>query len=144
MPDDDNLSELLDDDKLPAEYPPDEPMGVLDDELTARGEQTDEPLAERVRREEPDVPAAATPADEPVAPLVEPEGGEGTDLTKETVARSVEQGPDIDDLDAGDIASGDSTTRDVATERVEERTAEEEAIHLTDAPPMGDGDGYVG
>ncbi|MGI8758283.1 MAG: hypothetical protein ACR2K0_03160 [Acidimicrobiales bacterium] len=142
MPDDANLSELLDDDKLPAEYPPDEPSGVLEEELTARGEQTDEPLAERVLREEPDTPAAASPPDEPVT-LVEPEAGEGADLTKETVARAVDQGPASGDIASGDIAIGDSTTRDVATERVEERSAEEEAVHLTDDPPMGDGDGYV-
>lgn len=143
MPDDANLSELLDDDKLPAEYPPDEPSGVLEDELTVRGQQTDEPLEERVGREEPDVPAAASPDDDPVAPLVEPEAGEGDDLTKEAVAHTVDSGPASQDLDAGDIASGDSTTRDVATERTEKRTAEESAVHLTDDPPMGDGDGYV-
>ncbi len=142
MPDDDNLSELLDDDKLPAEYPPDEPLGVDEDELTVRGQQTDEPLEERVQREESEV-AVAGPDDEPVGPLVAPGGEEGLDLTKETVASEVGTGPDPGDLDASDIASGDTTTRDVATERVETRSAEEEAMHLTDDPPMGDGDGYV-
>ncbi len=140
MPDDDNLSELLDDDKLPAEYPPDEPLGVDEEELTVRGQQTDEPLEERVKREVPDVFVVE---DEPVGPLVAPGGDEGLDLTKEAVATEVGAGPDRDDLDAGDISSGDDTTRDVATERVESRSAEEEAIHLTDDPPLGDGDGYV-
>jgi hypothetical protein len=140
MPDDDNLSELLDDDKLPAEYPPDEPLGVDEEGLTVRGQQTDEPLEERVKREVPDVFAVE---DEPVGPLVAPGGDEGLDQTKEAVATEVGAGPDRDDLDAGDISSGDDTTRDVATERVESRSAEEEAIHLTDDPPLGDGDGYV-
>ena len=141
MPDDDNLSELLDDDKLPAEYPPEEPLGVYEDELTVRGQQTDEPLEERITREEPDVFAEVE--DDSVGPLVAPEGDEGLDLTKESVATEAGTTLDRDDLDAGDITSGDDTTRDVATERVGSRPAEEEAVHLTDDPPLGDGDGYV-
>jgi hypothetical protein len=141
MPDDANLSELLDDDKLPAEYPPDEPLGVDEEELTVRGEQSDEPLEERVQREEPEVLAADD--DEPVGTLVAPGGDEGLDLTKETVASAVGAGSDPDQLEAGDIVSGDTTTRDVASERVEPRSAEEEAVHPTEDPPMGDGDGYL-
>lgn len=142
MPDDANLSELLDDDKLPAEYPPDRPLGVDEEALTARGEQTDEPLEERMRREEPDV-AVTGPADDSVGPLVAPGGEEGLDVTKEEVASEIGNGSDQDFIDAGDIASGDTTTRDVATERVDPRSAEEEAVHLTEDPPLGDGDGYV-
>lgn len=144
MSDDPNLSELLDDDKLPPVYPPDPPSGVLEDELTVRGQETDEPLEERVLREEPDFPMAMSPDDEPVGTLVGPEGGEGPVLTKENVAYAVDPGLAGDDqLDAGDFASGDITTGDVATERVGELPAEEAAVHLTDDPPMGDGDGYV-
>ena len=143
MPDDDNLSELLDDDKLPAEYPPDEPLGVDEEALTVRGQQTDEPLEERVQREEPEVFAASGVDDEPVGPLVAPGGEQGLDLTKETIASEAGIVPDPGDLAADDIASGDTTTRDVATERVESRSAEEDAMHLTEDPPMGDGDGYV-
>ena len=142
MPDDANLSELLDDDKLPAEYPPDEPLGVFEDELTVRGQQTDEPLEERVLREEPEV-WEQQPIDQPVGHLVEPEPGQELDLTKETVARAVAEGPSPGDLDVDDIATGDTTTRDVATERFEELGAEEAAVHLTEDPPMGDGDDYV-
>ncbi len=141
MPDDDNLSELLDDDKLPAEYPPDEPLGVDEEALTVRGQQTDEPIADRVEREVPDMLGGMD--DDSVGPLVAPGGDEGIDLTKESVASEVGAAPDRDDLDAEDIASGDNTLRDVATERVEPRTAEEEAMHLTDDPPLGDGDGYL-
>ncbi|HEV2069839.1 MAG TPA: hypothetical protein VGR26_08600 [Acidimicrobiales bacterium] len=142
MSDDANLSELLDDDKLPAEYPPDRPMGVDGEELTARGEQIDEPLEERIRREEPDVAVTGLP-DDSVGPLVAPGGDEGLDLTKEEVAFEAGTGSDQDYLDAGDIASGDTTTRDVATERVDSRSAEEAAVHLTEDPPLGDGDGYI-
>ncbi|MDP8953618.1 MAG: hypothetical protein M3N37_01610 [Actinomycetota bacterium] len=143
MPDDANLSELLDDDKLPAEYPPDKPLGVDEEALTVSGQQRDEPLEERLQREEPEVAAAAAFVDDPVGPLVAPGGDEGLDLIGESVATEVGDPTAWDDLDAGDIASGDTTTRDVATERVEPRSAEEEAMHLTDDPPMGDGDGYV-
>lgn len=107
MPDDANLSELLDDDKLPAEYPPDEPLGVDEEELTVRGQQTDEPLEERLQREEPEVSANDRQDDEPVGPLVAPEGEEGLDLTKESVASAVEGDPDKGYLDA--------TTSPVAT-----------------------------
>lgn len=48
-------SELLDDDVLPAEYPPDHPTGVDDYGTTAQEERVDEPLEERIRREEPEV-----------------------------------------------------------------------------------------
>ncbi len=142
MSDDGNLSELLDDDKLPAEYPPDEPLGVDEAELTARGEQTDEPLAERILREEPEVPLGVGPDQYEVGPLVAPGGDEGLDLTAESVA-SEAGGADPGALDVDDIVGGDPTTRDVATERVEPRSAEEEAMHLTEDPPMGDGDGYL-
>ena len=142
MSDDANLSELLDDDKLPAEYPPDEPLGVFEDELTVRGQQTDEPLEERVLREEPEVWETAL-ADEPVGHLVEPEAGQGLDLTKEAVASAVDERPDAADLGADDTATGDTTTRDVATERFDDLSAEEAAVHLTDDPPLGDGDGYL-
>lgn len=141
MADDPNLSELLDDDKLPAEYPPDEPMGVLEEELTVRGQQTDEPLEERIQREEPDFPLANAPQEEPTGRLVEPGEG-GPDRTAESVASAVEEGAG-DQIEVGDVAAGDSTTRDVATERVEDLSAEEAAIHPTDDPPMGDGDGYI-
>ena len=142
MSDDANLSELLDDDKLPAEYPPEAPLGLDEDELTVRGQQTDEPLEERVRREEPEVWEQERP-DQPVGHLVEPESGQELDLTKEAVASAVGEGPGPGDLDAGDPAGGDITTGDVATERVEDLSAEEAAVHLTDDPPMGDGDGYL-
>jgi hypothetical protein len=141
MPDDDNLSELLDDDKLPAEYPPDRPLGVDEEELTVRGQQTDEPLEERIRREVPDVLPGVE--DDSVGPLVAPGGDEGLDLVKESVATDAGAGAEGYELDADDIASGDTTTRDVATERVGGLSAEEEAVHLTDDPPLGDGDGYL-
>jgi hypothetical protein len=143
MPDDANLSELLDDDKLPAEYPPDEPLGVDEEALTVRGQQTDEPLEERVLREEPEVPLGVGPDQYEVGPLVAPGGDEGLDLTAEAVASEIDGGPEPGDPDVGDITASDPTTRDVATEREGLRSAEEEAMHVTEDPPMGDGDGNL-
>ncbi len=143
--DDANLSEYLDDDKLPAAYPPDEPLGVDEDGVTAAEEAVQEPLAERVAREEPDlVPAADDDlAGDPVGTLVAPESAvDELDVTAEEVAREA-GAPGTPPLDDGDVAFGDSTTRDVATERQDVRPAEEDAVHLTAAPPMGDGDDYV-
>lgn len=144
LSDDANFSESLDDDKLPPGYPPDEPLGVDEDEVTVRGQETDEPLAERARREEPER-APVVGGDDEGRPgrLVEPEEGQPPDVTKENVAHAVDPGVDEGDREAGDIAIGDSTTRDVATERVTHPPAEEVAVHHTDDPPMGDGDGYL-
>lgn len=147
MSDDANLSELLDDDKLPAEYPPDEPLGVDEYGITAAEEEVDEPLAERVAREEPDLIPGEDDSDlgAPVGVLVEPdEGIVDRDFEADAVAR--ESGPPPGDLplDADDIAFGDDTLRDVAQEREgTELSAEEAAMHITAAPPLGDGDGYL-
>ena len=142
--DDANYSESLDDDKLPPVYPPDQPLGVDEHAVTVGGQEADEPLAERVRREEPDwAPVAGDDGQDHPGRLVEPEAGQAPDLTKDSVAHAVDPGLGEHDIEAGDIASGDSTTRDVATERVEDMPAEEAAIHHTDDPPMGDGDGYL-
>jgi hypothetical protein len=141
--DDANASELLDDDKLPAEYPPDEPMGVEEYGTTAAEQAVPEPLDERVLREEPDQPLATTPTvDDQVGRLVDLEPGQELDLTAEAVAREVDD-VDASDLAASDLTSGDPTRRDVAQERTGALPAEEAAMHLTEDPPMGDGDGYV-
>lgn len=52
--DDEDVSEQLDDDKLPAEYPPDEPMGVDEYGITRAEARVDEPLEELIMRERPD------------------------------------------------------------------------------------------
>ncbi|MFP5254501.1 MAG: hypothetical protein ACLGI8_01480 [Acidimicrobiia bacterium] len=43
-------AEALDADKIDAEYPPEEPLGVDEDEVTPRGERTDESFEERDAR----------------------------------------------------------------------------------------------
>ncbi|HVM39912.1 MAG TPA: hypothetical protein VM618_03925 [Acidimicrobiia bacterium] len=121
---DDNKAELLDDDVVYEEYPPERPLGV-DERLTPSEEQVDEPLARRVAREEPD--AGETEA-EHLGTLVAPGGDEGLDLEGDEVATEV---------------GGPAWNETSALDREEVRAAEEEAMHLTDPPPLGDGDGYI-
>lgn len=120
MSDSQDRAEALDDDKLAdtsttpvedLEYPPDEPMGVDAYGTTAAEERWDEPIDERVGREEPE--------DGPI--------GDGMRL-----------------VDPDEGAAGDDEPDAVATaEDASDLSAEEAAIHLTESPPMGDGDGYL-
>ena len=121
---DDNKAELLDDDVVTTDFPPESPMGV-DERLTPSEEQVQEPLAQRVLREEPD---ADETEEEHLGTLVAPGGDEGVDTEGDEVA-----------TEAGGLGWNEASTLD----REEVRPAEEDAMHLTDPPPMGDGDGYV-
>ena len=147
MTDDANLSELLDDDKLPPNYPPDEPLGVDQYGVTPAEEEVDEPLAERVAREEPDLLPDEDESEygAPVGVLVEPDQGViDRDLEADAVAMEAGRPPGDLPIDPDDIAFGDDTLRDVAQERENpELSAEEAAMHVTAPPPMGDGDGYL-
>jgi hypothetical protein len=70
-----------------------------------------------------------TDVDPPTHQLVAPDGDDGSDLESDAVAFELEgssAAPHLDQIDDRDQLS-----------------AEEEAMHLTDEPPMGDGDGYV-
>jgi hypothetical protein len=86
--------------------PGDEPKAADDWGTTEREQQLDEPLADRVRRDEPE---RARAADAPVGRLVQP--------------------------DAGMIGADDEPT-EVAMESEDDDAlaAEEAAIHLTDSP----------
>ena len=48
-------AEGLDDDKVAGDYPPERPLGAEEYGTTAAEEAWDEPLEERIAREEPDV-----------------------------------------------------------------------------------------
>jgi hypothetical protein len=65
-----------------------------------------------------------------VGTLVEPGLGGEADDEADAIAAEVDQ-------------SHDPTLDDIATERDETQPAEEAAMHITEAPPMGDGDDYV-
>jgi len=134
---DENSSEELDDAKLGGDYPPDEPMGVEEYGLTAQEERVDEPLADRIAREEPDFGERAEGSlggdEDAVGRLVAPDEGVHVDDEAAAVATAVD---DVrpDDLPVGDVGTGDSTTYDVATELVPELSAEEAAVHVREVP----------
>jgi hypothetical protein len=137
-------SQLLDDDVVPQEYPPDQPLGV-NERLTPSEEQVDESLADRVAREVPDDLAMEESAADygQVGTLVDAGDEFNLDLEADMVASEVAPEVRFDQLDSGDIAFGDDTLRDVTQEKEGVIPAEEAAMHLTDPPPMGDGDGYL-
>jgi len=126
--DDDNLSELTDDDKLDGmEFPPEEPLGV-EDQGVNDGQDS---VLDRMLREEPDDLESALEEDTHLGTLVAPGGDGGIDDEADAVA--LEVGGEHDPLGL------DTSTQDLG----EVRPAEEEAMHITEAPPMGDGDGYI-
>lgn len=113
MADEQERAESLDDDKLARDYPPDEPVASDDYGTTGAEQEWDEPLEERVAREEPDKPATS---DEDVAvPLVEPEGaGREAEALGEDIG-SREQSTELEGF--GEEAEGP-----------EEQPAEEQAV----------------
>ena len=68
--------------------------------------------------------------------LVGQDDESGLDAEADEVAREVDRVPQADEIDPAHL-----TDRDVAQERTP--AAEEAAMHLTEDPPMGDGDGYL-
>jgi hypothetical protein len=86
--------------------PGDEPRGAQDWGVTAREQETDEPLADRVRREQPDREPGG---DVPVGRLVQPDAG---------------------------IVDIDTEATEVAMETEDDAglAAEEAAMHITDTP----------
>ena len=128
--DEQDQAEALDEDRLDGPYPPDQPMAVGEYGLTGREDEIDEPLEERVAREQPEV----RPGDDaPDAGLVDPApvgdaDREGT-MIAEQEARPEQTGP----LEEGDPVAGDPTTRDVAPERSAGESAEEAALHVDES-----------
>jgi hypothetical protein len=147
--------ETYDDPEGALVYPPDRLLGARDYGTTAAEERVDEPLEERLRRENPD---PLDEIDEPDAEeliAIEAEellGDDGTDEAEEeidvddeiarehAVGRLV--GPGAED-DAEDL---DDDEPDAIASIVyeDDLSAEEDAVHLTGDPPFGEpGDGYV-
>jgi hypothetical protein len=127
-------SQLLDDEVVPEEFPPEQPYGV-NERLTPREEQGGESFDERTRRERPDRLGEDAGR---VGTLVAPDGGEGFDDEADEVATEIDPPLRRDQLDAGTVFD-----RDMAQDKEEVIPAEEAAMHITDEPPMGDGDGYL-
>jgi hypothetical protein len=125
-------AEALDDDELGEDYPPEEPLGVDEYGTTHAEERFDEPLEERIRREQPEVRATHGEPDPP-AVLVDPDPTDS--ITGDgTVTAEAAGGPDDDigAIDVDDSVAGDPTLRDVATEREASVSAEEAAVHVVD------------
>jgi hypothetical protein len=131
----DDTSELLDDDVVPEEYPPEQPYGV-GERLTAAEEQSGESVEQRRRRERPDHLGEDIGR---VGQLIAPGDEEGIDLESDAIATEVAPHRRRDQLDPGDP----TVDQDMTQDREEVLSAEEAAMHLTDDPPMDDDDGYV-
>src|SRR5687767_1002658 len=111
MPDDENLSELLDDDKLEgAQFPPDRPLG-LNDQGIGDGQDS---LEERMRREVPETDGPGVRRED-VGTIIDPT----SDVDDEADAVAVEAHDEADPLGI------DATTQDL--EEIE--PAEEAAMH---------------
>lgn len=119
-------SETTDDDKLDGiQIPPDRPLGAEDQGVT----DAEDSIEDRRRRGIPDAAGGGDRGE--VGTLIDDAGETGVDTEPDAVA-----------MEARD--ERDQLGRDIAAQDLEEvQPAEEAAMHLTDEPPMGDGDGYV-
>lgn len=126
-----DVSEVVDDDRLPEEYPPDEPLGVDEYGITRAESRVDEPLDERIMREEPEHRVAR---DQGSGRVVEPDEGWPPDAESDAVAREVDAASENDRPDGG-LGPGDRTLHETATELVDDRSAEEAAVHVNDDAP---------
>ncbi|HEY9556758.1 MAG TPA: hypothetical protein VIR58_08485 [Acidimicrobiales bacterium] len=123
MSDAQDQAESLDDDKTSAEYPPDEPWGVDEPEVTQEGEWAQESFEERTERmAEPD-PDDGRPV---VQPYVDP-SQDIVDDEAQAVAEAEPASPDEDDLVAA-AESGDRTAS--LTGEDVPAPAEEAALHI--------------
>jgi hypothetical protein len=127
MSDVDQPGEELDE-NLSADYPPDRPLGLYDEEATGVEEEGDEDEYE-------------DEYDEGEGPTLEGDADvDAVDDEKDLVAPPVgrEAGEDAGPLADDDEFTGDETRRDVATEHVP-RPAEESAVRYDDTPPGATG-----
>jgi hypothetical protein len=97
--------------------------------VTGAEQRYDEPLDERVRREQPEATEADATGGRSER-VVQPVDQDGPDEEEDLVAAAIED-PDVRDRPPDDEVTGDETTRDVATERVPP-PAEEVALHVED------------
>ena len=127
--DEQDQAEALDDDEMAGEYPPDRLLGANQYGITGAEERWDEPLDERISREEPDFGETDPEATDAGLDLVAADIADG-----EFAAELVDVPGTAGDvsLSADDIAFGDTTTRDVVQEREAPLDPEEAAMHIVD------------
>lgn len=106
MSDPQDRAEALDADKIDADYPPEEPLGVDEPEVTPRGERTDESFEERDARHE-------------VAPEEE----------RPSVRPYHEAEEDVLDEEAQAVADAEEGPRDTESDPTPD-PAEEAALHI--------------
>jgi hypothetical protein len=106
MSDPQDRAEALDGDKLPDAYPPDEPMGVDEPEVTPLGEATSESFEERDERTERE-----------------------PDTDDEVVQPYSEVSEDVLDAEAQAVAEANPEDRDPASDSAPP-AAEEAAMHI--------------
>lgn len=118
MADEQQRAEATDDDKLPADYPPDRPLAGDDYGTTGAEQEWDEPLAERVQREVPD---RIEPTEDRGEPLVEPNlvPGEEGELLGERAEVS----------DTASQRAGSTVTSPIESDEDVDEPAEEQAVH---------------
>lgn len=126
-----DLSEVLDADKLAGNYPPDQPAASFDYGVTPQEQRVQEPIAERVKREKPE--QSFVGEEGTVGRLVAPDEGVHPDDEAQAVARDVDRVAEHD-RPVGDVGTGDTTTYDAANERGRHVSAEEAAVHERDVP----------
>jgi hypothetical protein len=124
------------DENLTADYPPDQPIGLYDEEATGLAGPGSADDGSDLDDTEPEVWEAEEGS--AAAPVLEGDADVGVvdteaDLVAEPVVRD-DVGPLADD----DEFSGDETRRDVATEHVPP-SAEEAAVRYDDDPPGATG-----
>jgi hypothetical protein len=141
----------------PVDYPPERPMGSLAQAITPLDEEVGETAAERARREEPDVFERADERTErfedvELDPGVEEDiAAEVAELLREDEDDEVAEGRPIGEIyDPDAEVDGEPTYDDAEAEEIGlageplgDEAAEEAAMHLTEAPPWHQRDGYV-
>ncbi|MCU1353725.1 MAG: hypothetical protein JWM05_2934 [Acidimicrobiales bacterium] len=128
-PDEQDRAESTDDDEFTGDtgdYPPEHTLGAEDYGITAAEQQWDEPLEERIRREEPE---RQPPEDDPIE-LTTDDRGMLIDDEPGDVADAVRLSPGRIPEDNG--TTGDSTLRDYAAEHEAPLPAEEAAVHIVE------------
>jgi hypothetical protein len=133
---DQDVAESLDDEELPTEYPPEEPLAADDQGVTGLEQLGGESVGDREDRTEPEVWERETAPPSERGPELEGEPEPGTvDEEKDLVAPPLPlDAEDPGSLDPDDGFTGDETTRDVATERAP-ADAEDAAVRVDDEPP---------
>ena len=111
--DPDDRPEILDDDRLSDDYPPEQPLGVEKRGTTPRESQTSEPFDERIQRSRPEQPLVD---DSGTGRLVSPDEGVRPDDEAQALARSVDRVP-ADDIPVGQRAAADRTVHETPLER---------------------------